>query len=86
MNAENARPWKSVSKREVQATLRHISADVAAWVCGLSDEQLERRGEYIVGYAIRTVDQLIERTLIGHIRGHLSEMHAALSGPESATT
>jgi hypothetical protein len=77
-NAEHARQWQSLSKGEVLAALRTTGEVVASWVRGLSDEQLERSGEFIVGRPSRTVDQWIERGLIGHIGGHLKDIRATI--------
>jgi hypothetical protein len=78
LNAEGARQWQSIPTEEVLAALRTAGKEAADWARGLSDEQLERSGEYVAGRPVRTVDQWIERTLIGHIRGHLEDIRGAL--------
>ena len=78
INADYAQQWSSISKDGVLAELRSAQA-VADQIRGLSDEQLVREGLYSVGRPVRTVDELIERVLIGHIGAHMAEMRAALT-------
>jgi hypothetical protein len=85
LNAEGAREWQSIPREEVLAALRQIGDVAANWVRRLSDEQLDRMGEYVAGRPPRTVGQRIERTLIGHIRSHLDDIHAALSAVPATT-
>jgi hypothetical protein len=86
LNAEGARQWQSMPKGEVLAALHQTGEVVADWVRGLSDGQLERLGEYVAGRPARTVEQHIERTLIGHIRRHLDDIRTTLEVTPAATT
>ena len=78
INAEHAQEWSSISKDDVLLELGSAEA-VAAQIRGLSDEQLAREGLYSAGRPIRTIDELIDRVLIGHIGGHMAEMRAAIA-------
>ncbi len=78
INAEYAQQWSSVSKQDVLAELRGAET-VADQIRGLSDEQLAREGRYSAARPSRTVDELIDRVLIGHIGGHTAEIQAAMA-------
>jgi hypothetical protein len=85
LNAEGAAEWQSMPKEEVLAALRQIGEVAANWVRSLSDEQLDLMGEYVAGRPPRTVEQHIERTLIGHIRVHLDDIRATLDVAPATT-
>lgn len=79
MNNANAREWRSLPKENVLAQLHHAAGETEEWIRGLDDAQLARRGEYIVGIEIRSVDRWIESVLIGHIQTHLRDIRQALA-------
>jgi len=78
-NEEHAQTTKACSKDEVLALLREESPSVAAYVRGLSDEQLDRSGAFpLADGAMVTTQQLIEGgVLIDHAQAHLRSIPAA---------
>jgi hypothetical protein len=71
----------AVSKASVLDELRRGASSTAAYLRGLSDDQLDRTGELALadGASVST-QQLIEGgVLIDHVRGHLESMRAARS-------
>ena len=64
----------AVGKADVLKELREGAASTAAYVRGLSDEQLDRAGQLaLAGGASVSAQQLIEGgVLIDHVRGHLA--------------
>lgn len=80
MNAQHARAWAECSQPETLALLRHNAAAAGDEVRRLSDEQLARAGRYDDAQPEPwTVDQWIERVLIGHVYRHLESIRAALA-------
>jgi uncharacterized damage-inducible protein DinB len=75
-NARHAQQYAKVSKPEVIAELRRQGAAATSVVRGLTDEQLDRTGEF-VGRQWR-VRELIEGVLIGHVNNHLGSIREAL--------
>lgn len=79
MNARDAEAWRDVSKDETLTLLRGNAATAAAEVRQLSEEQLARSGRFITDIPDAwTVEQWIDRVLIGHVSGHLESIHAVL--------
>lgn len=79
MNAHDAEAWSDTPKDDTLALLRGNAAAAAAQVRQLSDEQLARSGRYIADIPDAwTVEQWIERVLVGHVRGHLESIRAVL--------
>jgi hypothetical protein len=81
INARNdARAEKNstASKADVLRELRDGATSTAAYVRGLSDEQLERAGALaLAGGASVTAQQLIEGgVLIDHVRAHMQSLQA----------
>jgi uncharacterized damage-inducible protein DinB len=81
INARNdARAEKNstASKADVLRELRDGATSTAAYVRGLSDEQLERAGSLaLAGGASVTAQQLIEGgVLIDHVRAHMQSLQA----------
>src|SRR5215216_1156150 len=78
-NERRAGEQASCSKDEVLASLRDGGREMAAYVRGLSDEQLDRTGALpLAGGAQVSTQQLIEGgVLIDHARGHLASIRAA---------
>lgn len=83
MNASDAEAWQDAPKDETLALLRENAARAARQVSQLSADQLATSGKYISDLPNAwTVEQWIERVLIGHVRGHLESIRAVLE-PES---
>lgn len=70
---------KSVSKGDVVKELRAGAASTAAYIRGLSDEQLDRTGTLaLAGGASVSAEQLITGgVLIEHVTGHLQSISSA---------
>jgi hypothetical protein len=71
---------KGVSKADVAKELRDGAASTAAYLRGLSDEQLDRKSALaLADGAMVTTQQLIEGgVLIDHVNGHLASMRSAV--------
>ncbi len=79
MNARDTHAWGVPSKDETLLLLRSNAAAAAAEVRQLTDEQLERSGKYIEELPEPwTVEQWIERILVGHVTGHLASITATI--------
>jgi uncharacterized damage-inducible protein DinB len=76
-NAEHAKQHANCTKEETLALLRTNGAAAASSVRGLTDEQLERSKETPAG--TMTVQQMIERILIGHVKGHQESIQATVT-------
>ncbi len=78
-NDSRAAKNTSVSKADVLRELREGGASAAAYLRGLSDEQLDRTGELaLAGGATVNTQALIEGgVLIDHVKGHLASLRAA---------
>ncbi len=84
MNARDAEEWNECSKDETLALMRANAEAAATEVRQLSDEQLGRAGKYVEEIPnLWTVDQWIERILIGHVYGHLQSIQTALATSQS---
>ncbi len=80
VNAEDGRQFAACDQEETVRLLRASASRVASVVRSLSDGQLARRGVYVVELPDLTVDEWIERVLIGHPEAHLCSIRAALAG------
>jgi hypothetical protein len=78
MNESRAEKNSSASKADVFRELREGASSTAAYVRGLSDDQLDRTGALaLAGGASVTAQQLIEGgVLIDHVRGHMKSLQA----------
>jgi hypothetical protein len=79
MNESRAGKNRSVSKADVLRELRTNAASAAAYIRGLSDEQLDRTGSLSLadGASVST-QQLIEGgVLIAHVTEHLESIRSA---------
>jgi hypothetical protein len=78
-NDSRAKKNTSVTKAGVVRELRDGVASTAAYIRGLSDEQLDRTGTLaLAGGASVSTEQLIEGgVLIGHVTGHLESIRNA---------
>lgn len=79
-NEARAKANSAVSRDEVVKLLREAGPKQAAWVRGLSDEQLDRTGQLpLADGATVSTQQLIEGgVLIAHATGHLASIKAAV--------
>jgi uncharacterized damage-inducible protein DinB len=77
-NESRAAQNSAASKEQVLQELRDGAASTAAYVRGLSDEQLDRAGSLpLAGGASVSTQQLIEGgVLIDHVRGHMQSLQA----------
>jgi hypothetical protein len=77
-NESRAEMNSNASKQDVLRELREGAASTAAYVRGLSDEQLDRKGALaLAGGAEVTAEQLIQGgVLIDHVRGHMQSLLA----------
>lgn len=75
-NAQHAQEHANCAKPETLDLLRKNGASAAATVRGLSDEQLQRSGTLRAGPM--SAEQVIEGILIGHVKGHLASIRAAV--------
>ena len=76
MNDGRAEKNSAATKADVLRELRDGASSTAAYVRGLSDEQLDRAGSLaLAGGANVTAQQLIEGgVLIDHVRGHMKSL------------
>lgn len=78
-NDNRAVDMKSITKADVLKQLRDGGASMAAYVRGLSDEQLDRTAPLALANGAQvSAQQLIEGgVLIDHVNGHLKSIRAA---------
>lgn len=76
-NAERAARAAESTREEIADLARRRAARVAAFVRGLTDEQLARSGVYLDWLPAMTLDQLAERILVGHVYAHLRAIREA---------
>jgi len=78
MNESRADKNSAASKADVLRELRDGGSSTAAYMRGLSDEQLGRAGSLaLAGGTSVTAQQLIEGgVLIDHVRGHMKSLQA----------
>ena len=77
-NAEHARQFGGCSRAETLELHDRGVAEATGILRGLSDEQLAREGEFLTGMR-GSVEQAIERVLIGHPREHTATIQASLN-------
>ena len=78
-NAQNARENARRPRAEVLQGLRALGPEVSGAIRGLSDEQLQRSAVLFFRPEPVTADFVIENVVIGHLRGHLESMRAAVA-------
>jgi hypothetical protein len=82
-NTRAAEKNAELSSDQVIALLRNHGAQAAAYVRGLSDDDLDRRRPIpVMGDNPTTAEQFIERVLIGHTEAHLQSLRQCLTNPE----
>jgi Mycothiol maleylpyruvate isomerase N-terminal domain len=77
-NAQHAREFAGCSRTETLELHDRGVAEATTIVRGLSDEQLAREGEFISGVP-GSVEQAVQRVLIGHPREHTATIQATLA-------
>jgi len=77
-NAQHAREFTACSRAETLELHDRGVAETTTILRGLSDEQLALEGEFISGVP-GTVEQAIQRVLIGHPREHTATLQATLA-------
>ncbi len=77
INAEHAIKHAHVTKGEVLTNLRESRQRIADAVRAIPDEKLDLERKLPSG--VMTVEQRIERVLIGHIRSHQGSIEATIS-------
>ncbi len=78
MNAEHARQHANCTRAETLDLLRQNAALAAGTVRGLGDDQLDRTASVLAGMPPMSVQQIIERILIGHVQEHLQSVRTAI--------
>lgn len=73
-NARHAEEYAEVGQAETIELLRRNGAEAVAVVRGFDDAELDN----VPGENGRSPSELIERVLIGHLRGHLASIRAAV--------
>jgi hypothetical protein len=82
VNAKHAEEFFSVSREETLAELRTQVAATVAAIRSLTDEQLDRTAPMaLVGGALWSTADIIERILIGHPQQHGDSIRATLARP-----
>ena len=77
INAKHANEYADTTKAEVVSLLRESGAQIASDMRAIPDEMLDKARELPSGRM--TVQQRIERVLIGHIQGHQGSIEATIS-------
>jgi hypothetical protein len=79
VNAQHAREQAHCTKAETLALLQRNGEVAARAVRALDDSQLDSSAAIITGRPPLTAQQVTERILIGHVRGHLATIQTAIS-------
>jgi hypothetical protein len=79
-NAQHAREQATCTKAETLDLLRRNGEAAARVVRDLDDARLDSSATIITGMPPMTAQQVTERILIGHVRGHLSTIRTASGG------
>jgi hypothetical protein len=77
VNAKHANEYADTTKLEVLALLRNSGEQIAKDLRAIPDEKLDKARELPSGKM--TVEQRIERVLIGHITGHQGSIEATIA-------
>lgn len=79
-NDSRAEREKAVSQADVLALLRSERPRIAAWLRGLSDEQLDQKQSLALadGAEVSTQNLIEGGVLIDHVRGHTKNIQAAI--------
>jgi uncharacterized damage-inducible protein DinB len=79
-NAQHAREQANCTKAETLDLLRRNGEAAARVVRDLDDARLDSSATIITGMPPMTAQQVTERILIGHVRGHLATVRTAIGG------
>jgi hypothetical protein len=77
VNAKHANEYADTTKAEVLSLLRSSGEQIARDLRAIPDEKLDKARELPSGKM--TVEQRIERVLIGHIQGHQGSIEATIA-------
>jgi hypothetical protein len=78
LNVQHAREQANCTKAETRDLLRRNGAAAARVVRALDDAQLDSSATIITGRPPLSAQQVTERILIGHVRGHLATIQTAI--------
>jgi hypothetical protein len=78
INARHANEYADTTKAEVVTLLRNSGSQIATDLRAIPDEKLDVQRELPSGGTM-TVQQRIERVLIGHIQGHQGSIEATIA-------
>jgi hypothetical protein len=78
INARHANEYADTTKAQVVSLLRDSGQQIAKDLRSIPDEKLDTARELPSGGTM-TVEQRIERVLIGHIRGHQGSIEATIA-------
>jgi hypothetical protein len=78
MSDKDARAHSDITKAETLETLRKNGAELSAFVAGLSDDQLDRKGSMPAFGGEASVNQIIEFVIFQSARAHLDSMKKAV--------
>ena len=79
INAEHAAEHADATKAEVVALLRESQRRITSEVRAIRDELLDKERQFLTG--AMTVQQRIERVLIGHMAAHQASIEATINSP-----
>ena len=79
-NAKHARDFANVSKADTIALHKKGAAAAAAFVRGLSDDQLAKSGTVLTGLPAMTAEQVVADILINHIDDHFGSIRKTVGG------
>jgi hypothetical protein len=77
-NAEAASTHANCDRAETLSLLRRNAAHTAAAVRAFTDDHLSRTGRYLDYLPALTLDQWLDRILVGHITSHLASIRSTL--------
>lgn len=86
MNDAQAERFAQEPREETIADLEAAARSAESFVAGLTDEQLAIEGRLPLLDTDMTVEQFVERIMVGHIHGHLPALRAALGGTEGSAS
>jgi DinB superfamily len=78
LNARHAHEYSDTTKAEVVSLMRDSGRQIAEDLRSIPDEKLDKARELPSGGTM-TVQQRIERVLIGHIQGHQGSIEATIA-------
>jgi uncharacterized protein (TIGR03083 family) len=77
-NAQQLEAGRGATKAEVLAALREAKPPMVGFIRGLSDEQLDRRGQFINEIPAMTVEQMIAGIAMGELENHGGALRRAI--------